>query len=193
MDISVQVPGGEAETWRRRLWLVGYVIGFGLLFTQALAALVNQITPPLPAFDSATYAFPASEETCIEEGGTWIPYGGDQPAFTPDVNGTCQGPLQSEIERDEKQNRYADVRSLVFGIGGGVALVLGLLAWKARGLAAGLVVGGILALYALSQNFSTFLSNSGVTGRNAALALGVVLLVAAYVGWRAFESKQLGS
>lgn len=136
-------------------WLIRglFSIGIAILFLLLLRAISTQTN---------------TQERCAAEGGTWVeggPEKGGRPVAAPvpeggrGPEGTCQGPLRFERERNA-QERKADVVSFfVYLIGGSLALVGGLPLMRVTPVAPGFLLAGVIALIASTTKLWQFAGN----------------------------------
>lgn len=123
-----------------------------LLLVLVLRSIAVQITPP-PEPMREPYPDVSTPQQCEAAGGTWIdnpPIDSTVPrAVTPDekLTGFCQGPLAFERTRLQQEEDSRETSLFVFAIGGTIAVAVGLFLRTIRGVAPGLVLGGIVSFF----------------------------------------------
>lgn len=173
--------------WAFNFMTAAFAAALALLYVLVLRTIASQISPaPTPSLEP--YPDVSTPAACEVAGGRWVQQSPDKAINRPapiESNPYCQGPLAFERANASQLERNRQTSLFVFAIGGGLAVLAGLLARPLKSVAPGLMLAGIIAFIITTVHVWTLAANIG-----RLITLIVVFALVVGAGVYAFKDKE---
>lgn len=173
--------------WAFNFMTTAFAAALALLYVLVLRTIATQISPP-PAPNLEPYPDVSTPAACEAAGGRWVEQSPDKGITRPapiESNPYCQGPLAFERENEAQLETSRQTSLFVFAIGGGIAVLAGLLIRRLKSVAPGLMLAGIIAFIITTVHVWTLAANIG-----RLITLIVVFTLVVGAGVYAFKDRE---